>query len=184
MISFFTAIAALAASYIAYLAFRSSTDPEVIVYGEICQDSSGLILLVIKNIGHGPARNIAFSSSSPIPLDAYGIGRADREAKYDKDSPLKSGLPYLAPQQAVKLSWGQYGGLLDATKGKHIEVTTTFSRGRKALPFEKVRLSTTSTLFIEEYKSTKLSRNSAIELADHVKKIAGSVESIAKRINR
>lgn len=144
-------LAATAAAYVAYLAFRNATDPEVIVYVDFDDEISTVAFLVIKNIGNGPAYNITFSSSQPIPHNAFGIESLDRELKHHNTGPIAEGLPFLAPQQEIRIMWGQYGGIIESTDNKTISIISKYHRKQPPFPFKSTVLHSASSLFIKEF---------------------------------
>lgn len=176
-LDFCAAIAAASAAYVAFLAFRSSTDPEVIVYPDIDPTAGNIIFLVIKNIGNGPAYDISFQPSHPIPYKAFGISKLERELKYQTFGPLAEGIPFLAPQQEIKLIWGQYGGLLEATEGNTISVTATYNRKVTHINFKNKKSSSCSKLFIKQFEGTHAGNSS------YEKKISDSLDKIAQHQN-
>jgi hypothetical protein len=86
-----TCIALFAAS-VAYIVYRSQTDPEAIVYVEDDEKRPTIMNLIIENIGKGAARDIIFSFSEDLPSKAWGL--SENEAKIASkmaDGPLITG---------------------------------------------------------------------------------------------
>ena len=110
-ISLLMVLIACASVTVTYVVYRSVTDPEVIVYADTDQRRPSIINLIIKNIGKGPASDITFSSDRPLPISAYSIETPKVMPEVMTDGPIIVGIPYLAPDQSLVLTWGQYGGL-------------------------------------------------------------------------
>ena len=104
------AIIAVSATVINYLFFRSSVDPNVIVYALHDNRRPSIILLVIENIGKSIAKNVKFSFSRSLPQDAFGFDDAAMPEVLNK-GPLFTGIPALGPGSKRIITWGQYGGI-------------------------------------------------------------------------
>ena len=176
-------IAALSA-LIAFAVYRSSTDPEVIVYADLDKKRPSIVNLVIKNIGNAPAKNIEFSSDRPLPKKAYSIAIPDVIPEQMNDGPLIIGVPYLAPKQELVLTWGQYGGLKKFIGNRPIAVTSKFERSQK-LFFQRKNLISTSLLDIECFAQTDNSdHNWDKKTAEELKKIAKEVKDFVNSYKR
>ncbi|MGO2996937.1 MAG: hypothetical protein ACTIDV_02810 [Moraxellaceae bacterium] len=77
-VSLFMALIATASAMITYAVYRSSTDPEVIVYADTDKKRPSVIILIIENIGKGPAENISFKTSRSLPEKAFSIEELNR----------------------------------------------------------------------------------------------------------
>jgi len=176
-------IAALSA-FIAFAVYRSSTDPEVIVYADLDRKRPSVVNLVIKNIGNAPAINIEFESDRPLPKKAYSISIPDKLPDEMNDGPLIIGVPYLAPKQELVLTWGQYGGLKKFIGNKPILLTAKFSRTQK-LFFQRKNLNSISLLDIECFAQADNSdHNWDKKTAEELKKISKEVSEFVKSYKR
>ena len=104
-ISVFIALIATASAAITYAVYRSSTDPEVIVYVDTDKKRPSLIILIIENIGKGPAENISFETSRDLPEKAFTIEEPQSMPKTMISGPIVDGIPFLAPNQKIIISW-------------------------------------------------------------------------------
>lgn len=77
-ISIFMAAIATASAAITYSVYRSSTDPEVIAYIDTDKKRPSFIILIIENIGKGPAEDVTFETSREIPWEAFSIPIPDK----------------------------------------------------------------------------------------------------------
>ncbi len=167
-ISIFTAIVTTAAAVVTYAVYRSSTDPFVIVFAKVDLKRPSLINLTIKNIGKGPAYDVSFLFSQSIPGFSAGIETASEDFEVMSSGPLIRGMPFLAPDQELTITWGQYGGLLASTYGNTILVDAFYYRSRKNI-FSK-RLSAGSNLDIKMFEQTESSEYGyGPEIAEHLK---------------
>lgn len=157
-ISIFMALIATASAIVTFAVFRSSTDPMVIVYADPDLTRPSLVNLVIKNIGKAPAHNISFTPSKPLPCEAFGISEPDIIARPMSAGPLITGIPFLAPDQKITLTWGQYGGLYKFIGATPINITTTFLR-RPKQNFFTSKLSSTSSLDIKTFERSESSEH-------------------------
>jgi len=67
------ALITVKATIINWLIFRAQIDPQVIVYAKHDEARPSIMLLVIKNVGKGLARNVHFELSKPLPHRAFSI---------------------------------------------------------------------------------------------------------------
>lgn len=130
-ISTFMALIAAGSAMVTFAVYRSSTDPLIIVYADPDLTRPSIINLIIKNIGNGPAHKISFSSTKPLPSEAFGITEPETNAKEMSAGPIVAGIPFLAPNQQIVLTWGQYGGLQKYIGDTPINITSTFYRSFK-----------------------------------------------------
>lgn len=154
-ISVFMALIATASTIITYAVYRSSTDPEVIVYVDTDKKRPSFIILIIENIGKGPAENITFETSRPLPEKAFSIEDPSNMPETMKSGPIVEGVPFLAPGQKMIITWGQYGGLKKAINGDNIVVTAKYKRANSKRWFNKA--SSSSQLFVEAFSTTDIS---------------------------
>ncbi|MGY3910004.1 hypothetical protein ACW5XW_01170 [Aeromonas piscicola] len=154
-ISVFMALIATASAIITYAVYRSSTDPEVIIYADTDKGRPSFIILIIENIGKGPAENITFDTSRPLPKQAFGIEEPKNMPETMESGPIVNGVPFLAPSQKMIITWGQYGGLKKYIGGDSIFVKAKYKRANSKLPFNKSTSS--SQLFIEAFATTDIS---------------------------
>ncbi len=133
-ISLFMALIATASATITYVVYRSATDPEVIVYADVDRKRPSIVNLIIKNIGKGPALDISFHPSKPLPTEAFSIEVPEDMPGPMVTGPIVTGVPYLAPGQELVLTWGQFGGLKKYMGDSSITVTTRCRRQRTLRP--------------------------------------------------
>lgn len=153
-ISIFMAAIATASAIITHAVYRSSTDPEIIVYADTDKKRPSIINLIIKNIGKGPAKDITFKTSKKLPKRAYGIEEPNDMAEVMDSGPIISGIPYMAPNQEIIITWGQYGGLKKYIGKGNIVVTAQYKRTTTINIWKK---SSSSKLFIEAFYGSDMS---------------------------
>ncbi|GBL03319.1 hypothetical protein [Glaciecola sp. KUL10] len=78
-VSFIVILIAIASVLITNTVYRSNSDPDVIVYADLDLKRAGLLILIIKNIGKGPAVDIRISTSRPLPQEAFNSDISDEE---------------------------------------------------------------------------------------------------------
>lgn len=154
-VSVFMALIATASAMITYAVYRSSTDPEVIVYADTDKKRPSVVILIIENIGKGPAENISFKTSRSLPEKAFSIEEPRNMPKTMSSGPIVSGIPFLAPNQKIVLTWGQYGGLKKYIGGESIVVTAYY--GRANAKFWLNKLSSSSKLSVEAFYQSDIS---------------------------
>ncbi|GAB3290538.1 hypothetical protein [Parahaliea aestuarii] len=133
-ISLFMALIASGSAAITYVVYRSATDPEVIVYADVDRKRPSIVNLIIKNIGKGPALDITFHSTRPLPAEAFSIDIPKDMPKQMVTGPIITGVPYLAPGQEIVLTWGQFGGLKKYLGDSSITVTSKYRRPKMLRP--------------------------------------------------
>ena len=154
-ISIFMALIALMSAAITYLVYRAATDPEVIVYATPDPRRPTVFNLIIKNIGKGPAIDIKFKTSKVLPDQAWSIKIPDEIPKPMTDGPLVTGVSYLAPDQELIITWGQYGGIKRSLGDSAIEVKSICKRRRIFRP------STPSVVYISKLDITQFETSDA-----------------------
>ena len=107
-----------------YFTIRLSIDPEMIVY-MTSRSGKGLMLLIIKNVGNGAAKDISFSLSRPIP-PIPGMGS-------NKSYPVFDGLLELNPDDERVMVLGAGFEVLKKLGDDVISVTIKYSTKRKGL---------------------------------------------------
>ncbi|MBB3063717.1 hypothetical protein [Microbulbifer rhizosphaerae] len=155
-ISLLMVLIASASAAITYAVYRSSTDPEVIVYADVDRKRPSFINLIIKNIGKGSAVDVIFRSSRPLPSQAFSIGIPKEMPAEMIDGPIIVGIPYLAPGQQLIVTWGQYGGLKKFLGSSSIEVTAIYCRSKSLRPFSR-RVESVSKLDVTQFEGTDIS---------------------------
>lgn len=169
--TFAAALGAIISAAVGYLLYRTSTDPHVIVYTALSPKIPTVILVVIENIGRGPAKNVRFSLGGPVPWKAWGIEEAQAFQPMDR-GPLITGIPFLAPGARREFTWGQFGGLHAAIGDGAVKVTATYlPDGRDPLaPHEFV---TESLLEVKSFHHTNDDGNNAPkDIAEQLRRIA------------
>ena len=107
-----------------YFPIKLSIDPEMCV----CMTSrggKGAMLLIIKNMGKGVAKDISFSLSSPIP--------SFHDKDLNKSNPLFAGLLEFHPEDERVILLGASGEVLKKLGDDIIFVTIKYSAKRKGL---------------------------------------------------
>jgi len=155
-ISIFMAFIASLSAAMTYIVYRSATDPEVIIYADVDRKRPSIVNLIIKNIGNGSASDISFHPSKTLPCKAFSIEVPDEMPAKMNDGPIAVGVPYLAPNQELVITWGQYGGLKKYLGNSPITVQIKFKRTRSLRPFSSA-LSSTCYLDISQFEGTDAS---------------------------
>jgi len=155
-ISIFMAFIAATSAVITYVVYRSATDPEVILYADVDRKRPSIINLIIKNIGNGSASDISFHPSRAIPCKAFSIEIPNAMPDKMNDGPIVVGVPYLAPNQELVITWGQYGGLKKYLGDSSLTVQINFKRTRSLRPFSAA-LKSTCCLDISQFEGTDAS---------------------------
>lgn len=175
---------ATASMLITYLVFRSSTYPLIIVYADPDIKRPSIVNLIIKNIGNGPAHHIDFKSGRAIPSEAFGIETPTAMPKTMKAGPIVNGIPFLAPNQQITLTWGQYGGLYKYFGDEPIEVESIFYSVAKQNFFSK-KLSAKSTLDIRMFKNSESSEYGfGPNLVTELKELNHAIKAIGIELKR
>ena len=132
--------------------------------------------IVIENIGRGPANDVTFKSSRPIPAKAWGVSPGDAtEATTMTDGPLITGIPSLGPGDARKIAWGQYHGLKAALGDDVIELVCRYKgRGRRIHK-------TLSKLDVRSFAATDAVSSDAAKISAALERIAKAAETFASR---
>jgi hypothetical protein len=156
-VSIFMAIVAISSLLVTYIVYRASNAPNVIVYADDDKRRPTMILLVVENIGNGPAKNVTFSPYRDLPQKAWGFEDAQMPQKMD-EGPIVTGIPYLAPGGRRVINWGQYGGLKKWFEGSMIEVKIGFERC-DPIPLLRNRITNVSTLDVASFAATDASDN-------------------------
>ncbi len=176
-ISVFMVLVASASTAITYVVYRSTTDTEVIVYADTDRKRPSILNLIIKNIGKGPALDITFHPSRDLPSNAFGIQLSKGMPDKMSDGPIIVGLPYLAPNQEIVITWGQYGGLKKYLGSSYIEIKSKYSRSKSVRPFTR-SIESISKLDISQFKAT--------DASDHNwgSKLVKAVEASTKELQK
>lgn len=102
------------------------SDPNIIVTAVHDENNPSLLLLVIRNIGNGLAKEIQFTSSKQI-MQAFGIGNDEIRAPIPmQEGPFVDGISSLGPNENIKIYWGQSGGLNRLLGKETIEIRCEF----------------------------------------------------------
>lgn len=174
------ALAAVASTAVSYFLLRRESEPHVVVYTKHDKDRPSLLLLVIENVGKGMAYDVSFELSRPIPMRAAGITPTGKEKDFEPmdAGPLIEGIPALAPGTDRVMTWGQYGGLMDALKGGSVKVTSRFESRGPYLMGPKER-EVESVLEVRSYKKTDASSSPERNAVKALNTIAKEIEGIA-----
>jgi hypothetical protein len=183
-VSIFMAIVAIASVLITYIVHRASSAPNVIVYADDDKGRPTMIVLVVENIGNGPAKNVRFSPTQELPKKAWGFDNAPMPQKMS-EGPIISGIPYLAPKARRVINWGQYGGLNKWFQGSTIDINVSFERC-DPFPLLNNRITNVSTLDVASFAGTDASDSNwdkkiaeeLKELNTQIKKLVSAVSSL------
>ncbi len=180
-ISIFMALIATASVIVTYSVFRSSTDPLIIVYAEPDLKRPSVVNLIIKNIGKGAAHSVRFSPNRPLPDKAYGIELPINMPNEMKSGPIVTGIPFLAPEQQIILTWGQYGGLYKFIGDSPIEIESIFNAvGRHSFLLRKLR--SISSLDIKMFEQSQSSEYGfGPNIVKELKDIKEAINEISKQ---
>jgi len=180
VIALIATITSLIATAIAFQAYRSQTDPDVIVYLEHDENRPSLILLVIENRGNGVAHDIEFTIPKDFPSDPIGItstGKKDFELM--TEGPLISGIKALPPKGKRILNWGQFGGIYDYMGESFKTIEVKYKR-KKMFGLEDQTFETQSDIEVASYRRTDASARNE---ATHLKKISETLEQVQKELH-
>jgi hypothetical protein len=174
-----TAIA-LVATIIGYFAFRSQVDPEVIVYLRHDERRPSIMLLIIENIGKGAALNVRFTTSKPLPMEAFGM--TEKEAlpfvKMDRGA-IVTGIPFLEPGGKRICTWGQYGGL-KRHLGEGICITVHYKHRQPGWPFRRSKKGTFPLELTSFALGDASDTNWDKHAADNLKEISDTLKKLAR----
>lgn len=157
-ISTFMALIATASTVVTYILYRSSTDPLVIVYVSPDLKRPSIVNLIVKNIGKGPAYGVKFEPNRILPAQAFGISAPETNPQKMSSGPMVHGIPFLAPDQQISLTWGQYGGLDQWIGDTPITVNCGFYRVNKPNFFSR-KLRSISNLDIRTFGQSESSEH-------------------------
>ncbi|MDA2933256.1 hypothetical protein MYX82_02820 [Acidobacteria bacterium AH-259-D05] len=182
-VSIFMALIAISAVLISFIVYRSSNAPDVIVYPDDDKWRPTIIILVIENIGRGPAKNVTFAPSRDLPKKAWGFEDAKMPHKMN-EGPIVTGIPYLAPGARRVINWGQFGGLSKWFEDSTIDIEVSFERC-DSIPFLKNRISNVSTVDVTSFASTDASDdNWDKKIAEELKSLNTNVKKLVAAIER
>lgn len=177
-------IVATASMLISYRFLRLQQDPEVVVYATPDEKRPSIVVLVIENTGRSVAHDVSFTSSRPIPGDAFGFGDAE-SPKPMAVGPLVTGIPSFGPGTKRVITWGQYGGIHKGIGDSILDVTAKY-RGQRSIMYFRRRHKTVSRIDIKSFEHTDASdHNWDKKTAESLKKIADAITPLrypAKRL--
>jgi hypothetical protein len=177
-ISFVAVLIALFAAFVSYAVYRNQADPDVIVYGELDDDRSSIMNLVISNVGNGAAYDVSFESSGPVPADAFGLDKnLAPDAEIMDSGPLITGIPFLPPGGRRTITWGQYGGLTKALGTETIWVTAKYRSHHIGIPW-RIRHTSKCPLEVVSFERTDASDR------NYIGKVANGVEALTKSVDK
>lgn len=183
--TFWTAVAALAASLSALLAaiytrltfrlVRSQSEPNIVVYVKHDESRPTMIQIVVENIGRGLATDIRFTPSRPIPIQAWGVSIDQATAAESlTEGPLIDGIPSLGPGDSRKITWGQYGGLIKALGNEELSISYEYKDGARKMPIR------TAILECRSFTGTDAVDSEALRVIKQLKRIADALEKTLK----
>jgi hypothetical protein len=188
MVPFWTAVAAAAAAtsavaaaiytFLTYRLVAAQAEPRVVAFVMSDPDRQTMLLIRIQNIGRDVALDVSFKSSRPIPAHAWGLALdpPPPPAAVMKEGPLVEGIAALGPGDSRDITWGQYGGLLQAVGRTPIEIEISYKHGGRTLRGR-------GRLEIASYTGTDDSQRPPEVIARQLKEIAKAAESIAKDVH-
>lgn len=182
--TFWTGVAAIAASmsalfaaFYTWLTFRlvrSQSEPSVVVYVKHDESRTTILQIVVENIGRGLATDIRFTPSRAIPSRAWGLSVDNaKPSEPMTDGPLIEGIPALGPGDSRKITWGQYGGLMNALGNEPVILTYEYKDGRRKMP------SRTAILECRSFTNTDAVDSEALRVITELKRVASAVEKLA-----
>jgi hypothetical protein len=185
--TFWTAVAALAASLSALFAalytrltfqmLRSQSEPNVVVYVKHDESRPTMIQIVVENIGRGLATDIQFEPSKPIPARAWGLSvDQTRPVELMTEGPLIDGIPSLGPGDSRKITWGQYGGLMNALGDEKLIIAYKYKNGRRKMP------DGTAILECKSFTGTDAVDSEAVRVIKQLTRIADALTEVTKRL--
>lgn len=146
------------------------TQPHVIVTAIHDLSRPTLIMLSIKNIGHGMAKDVYFETSKPLMI-AFGLDEKTTKPPTPVESgPFKTGIPSLGPGESRVMNWGQCYGLTKVYGIDGIKITCHFSHGTKRLP------PTESIVEVESFANTIAHSNPELRSANALEEIANTLK--------
>jgi hypothetical protein len=180
------------AAAVSYFLLRSQVDPHIVVYTKHDEKRASLLLIVIENVGRGVAYDVRFSLSRPIPARAFRIKSTGDAHTFDEMDygPLIHGIPLLAPGERRVITWGQYGGLIDALGREPVRVVAHF-RSRRQFPWDPTDHQSESLLEVHSFAGTDASQSlesrqvrELERMAKEIARIQQSVRSIAETVTQ
>lgn len=183
-VSLLAVIAASVSAIVGYFVFRTMVDPEIIVYCTQKPHFGTIISLVIENMGKGAAKNVQFTSSRPLPNQAWGLSEKNvQEFKAMDTGAIIDGIPFLEPGGKRVITWGQYYGLKHHLEEAGLSVTITYEHKHLGWPF-LLKKTGTFPLEIESFAGTDASDNNwDKKAAAHLKDIAASLKKAVQLLN-
>lgn len=182
-ISIFMALIATASAIVTYSVFRASTDPLIIVYADPDLKRPSIVNLIIKNIGKGAAHSIIFRPNRALPVQAFGIEVPNDMPKEMTSGPIVNGIPFLAPEQEIILTWGQYGGLYKYIGENPIEIEVVFNTVGKPNIFSRTLRSKSSLDILMFNNSQSSEYGFGPNIVNELKEIKSSISSISTELN-
>lgn len=181
-----TALAAVAASlsalfaavytFLTFRLVRMQDEPKVVVFVRNDPDRQTILMITVKNIGGDVATDVRFTPSRPIPRSAFGLSvESAKPAEIMSDGPLVEGIPVLGPGDSRDITWGQFAGLMKAVGNEPIEIRYYYRHGHR-------HLRGSSKLEVLSFTGTDASENPEAVIAENVKKLAKSAETIASEL--
>lgn len=169
------------AALVNYFIFRSQVDGNVIVYAKHDTKRSTIITLTIENIGKGVAYDVGFTSSRPIPDDAFGWEPIPQEkSKYMSDGPFINGIPALEPGGKRELDWGQFIGLKSALGGKPITIKATYRSAGDLFQTDSMK-TTDSVIDIMSFEGTvAYDDNWEKKISEDIRKIREAMDPVLR----
>jgi hypothetical protein len=162
---------------VSYLAFRSETDPDVVLYAQADVGRPSIINLIIENKGRASAEKITFEWSGKLPARAWGVQSGGKDSSETmNEGPLVQGIPSLPAGDKRVITWGQYGGLYDALAGGAKDIVIRFRSKSRLLSRYRTH-ETTCSLDIRSFEATDASdRNWAKKIAENLDELKRSIE--------
>jgi hypothetical protein len=170
-------IISISAAAIAFAAWRSQSEPEVVVYAVPDLSRPSFVNLVIENMGRGIARDVRFAVNQPVPHKAFGMKPEGPAAQPMTAGPLIRGISFMHPGERRIITWGQYHGLARSLVGM-LEVRATYWFKSSYWLLRKTS-TTLSVIDIESFQYSDVSdRNWDKKAAEALTKIAEHLDCI------
>ncbi len=159
----------LFAALASYFTMRAQTDPLVLVFLRLDPDSLDDFLIVIRNVGLGPAYGVRFHLDRELP---QRVGREQDGPM--KSGPLITGVPMLAPGEERAVRWGWVDAVAKLLKDRPVRVSVEYeSRARSPFAaFHPASHFTVSTLEWESWEHTRQPRPPSHRIAEALEAMA------------
>jgi hypothetical protein len=168
-----SAVIAAVSTYLSFLAIRSQNEPHIVIYVKHDESRQTILMIVVENVGNTSASDLTFTSSRPLPAEAYSLSENDAAAEPAKimtTGPLIEGIPTLGPKDSRKVNWGQYHGLQRALKGTGVTITCRYKHGSRPMPL------VSAVLEVNSFANTAALETEGARMIRELKRIADALQ--------